>query len=89
MRTLLKITGYIIFIASGLFMWWAYMLFWENWLGIFGILIAIFSAPGVILFPAIVWIKTGVFPLGYIILWAIGIFGGGFFYWLGSLGEDR
>lgn len=88
MRMLLKLTGWVILFGSGLIIWWAYLSFWLDWLGFLGGLIAFFVAPGAILFPAIAWIKTGVFPFGYFILWGIGLFGGGFFIWLGSVGEE-
>jgi len=88
MRTLLKGTGIILYIGSGVIMFIAYLSFMGAWLGFIGYMIAIIVSPGIIIFPAIVWIKTGIFPVGYFAVWAVGVIGGTFFFFLGSLGED-
>jgi hypothetical protein len=88
MRVLLKGTGIVLYIGSGLLLWVAYFSFMGEWLGFIGRMIAIIICPGIVIFPAVVWIKTGVFPVGYFAVWAVGVFGGTFFCWLGSLGED-
>ena len=88
MRVLLKGTGTVIFLGSGLILFIAYLSFMGQWLGFQGYLIAIFLAPGLVIFPAIVWIKTGAFPVGYFLILAIGFFGGTLFFWLGSIGES-
>ncbi len=88
MRTLLKGTGYLLFLVAGLVMWLAYLGFLGRWLGFVGYIIGFIVAPGAVIFPLIVWIKTGMFPVGYFAIWAIGLFGGGFFFWLGSIGEE-
>lgn len=87
MRILLKGTGVLIYAGSGLVLFLAYLSFMGAWLGFLGYLLAFFLAPGLILFPLIVWIKSGAFPFGYFLIWAIGLFGGTFFYWIGSIGE--
>lgn len=88
MRSLLKGTGIILYIGTGVILWLGYFSFLREWLGFIGTIIAIFIAPGLIIFPLIVWLKTGLFPVGYFAIWAIGLLGGSFFYWLGSKGED-
>ena len=88
MRGLLKGTGYLVFFGSGLVLFFAYLSFMGNWLGFLGYVLAFVIAPGVVIFPAIVWIKMGAFPTGYFLIWAVGLFGGFFFFWLGSIGEN-
>lgn len=89
MKSLLIGTGLVLYIGAGLILWFAYFAFLIEWLGfMIGLLIAIVIAPGLVIFPLIVWLKTGLFPVGYFAILAIGLFGGSFFYWLGSKGED-
>lgn len=88
MRVLLKGTGIVIYLGSGLVLFFAYLSFMGAWLGFLGYFLAFIFAPGVVIFPAIVWIKSGTFPFGYFLILAIGIFGGSFFYGIGSIGED-
>ena len=89
MRVLLKGTGVVLYVGAGLVMFLSFMSFLGDWLGFFGYVLGLIFSPGIIIFPAIVWIKTGVFPSGYFLIWAIGLVGGSVFFWLGSIGEKK
>ena len=89
MGGLLKGVGIFIYLGAGLVMFLSYVVFLGQWLGFFGYALAIIISPGLAIFPAIVWIKTGIFPSGYFLIWAIGLFGGSLFYWLGSIGRKE
>jgi len=88
MRGLLRATGYIIYFGAGVVLWFSYLMFLQDWLGFIGVLIAIIVSPGLVIFPIIVWVKTGVFPLYYFALLIGGFVIGSIFFALSSIGED-
>ena len=87
MRTILKGTGYLLFYGSGLVLFFGYLAFLGEWFGFIGYIIGVVIMPGVIIFPLIVWLKTGMFPVGYFAIWALGLLGGYFCFFLASIGE--
>ena len=62
-------------IGAGIFM----LIFWFSamvkWLGFLGAVLAFILIPGEVIFPIIFWIKEGVFPTFYFIVWGIGLVG--------------
>jgi hypothetical protein len=54
-------------------------IFWfsamKMWLGFLGVILAFVLSPGLVIFPIIFWIKEGVFPAFYFIVWGIGLVG--------------
>jgi len=75
MRTIIKITGFLLVFGSGLLMFGFYFGAMAKWLGFFGKVISLFIFPGAVFFPIIFWIVEGVFPVFYFIVWGIGIVG--------------
>jgi hypothetical protein len=75
MKNIFRVVGMIMFYGSGLFMF----IFWfhamTKWLGFLGSLLAVFIAPGLIIFPIIYWIVEKVFPVTYFTIWGLGIVG--------------
>ncbi len=75
MRTMGKIIGFIMWIGAGILMF----IFWFSalrmWLGFLGGILAFVLSPGLVIFPIIFWIKEGVFPAFYFMVWGIGIIG--------------
>ncbi len=75
MKKILRVVGMITWCGAGLFMF----LFWlgamSDWLGCFGVFLAIVLCPGVIIFPIIYWIVEGIFPTTYFAIWGLGIVG--------------
>lgn len=58
----------------GILLWIFYAGVLIDWLGsIIGLAIAIFVAPGLLIFPAVFWAVTGDFPGLYFALWGGGI----------------
>ncbi len=74
-RTIGTTAGMIMYAVSGLLMFVFWIMAMSNWLGLLGIILAFFLAPGLVIFPIIFWIVEGVFPLLYFSIWAIGIIG--------------
>ena len=68
-----------------LILWLGYAITWTNCLGLFGFLIGISTAPGLIVFPLLFWIVEDEFPTGYAIVWLIGLT---FFTAAAALAED-
>jgi len=76
MRVIGQIIGWIILLGSGLLMFYYWFAAIIGWVGLFwGIVIAIFVSPGVVVFPFVFWIIEGIFPTTYFILWGVGIIG--------------
>lgn len=75
MKKMLRVVGMITWYGAGLFMF----LFWlgamSDWLGCFGVFLAIVLCPGAIVFPIIFWIVEGFFPVTYFAIWGVGIVG--------------
>lgn len=77
--------GYGIFAIAGIWMWIAEIIAFARWWDLVGILVAVFIPPIAALFPLIFWIKEGVFPILYFVVWGAGILG----MVLASLGKDQ
>jgi|GEM_PF-1487330 hypothetical protein len=56
-----------------LILWIGYAITWTNWIGFFGFLIGISTAPGLVIFPLLYWIVENEFPTGYAVVWLIGL----------------
>jgi hypothetical protein len=54
-------------------LWIGYAITWTNWIGFFGFLIGISTAPGLVIFPLLYWIVENEFPTGYAVVWLIGL----------------
>jgi hypothetical protein len=54
-------------------LWIGYAITWTQWLGFFGFLIGISTAPGLIIFPLLYWIVENEFPIGYAAIWLAGL----------------
>jgi len=75
MRTMGKVIGYILWIGSGILMFIFWFSAMKMWLGFLGVILAFVLSPGLVIFPIIFWIKEGVFPAFYFIVWGIGLVG--------------
>jgi len=75
MRTIGIIIGQILYIGSGLLMFFFWLMAMSSWLGLLGTILAFVLAPGAIIFPLVFWFVEVVFPVSYFILWATGIVG--------------
>lgn len=73
-RTRTGLSGLLFLLAQCVFfvLWLGYVRTWMDWTS-WGLLIGILSTPGVVIFPALYWIVEGNFPLGYFVIWGIGI----------------
>jgi len=73
-RTRSGLSGLLFFLAQCVFfvLWLFYVRVWMGWTS-WGLLIGILSTPGVVIFPALYWIVEGDFPVGYFIVWGVGI----------------
>jgi len=75
MKKGLIVIGYFIFIVSGIFLFIFWLSAMKEWLGLFGVILALIISPGLVIFPIIFWIVEGVFPAFYFFVWGIGIVG--------------
>ena len=75
MRKISRVLGMVMFCGSGLFMFIFWFQAMTKWLGFWGSLLAVFVAPGLIIFPIIFWIVERVFPVTYFIVWGLGLLG--------------
>ena len=75
MKTIGKIIGYLMWIASGILMFFYWFGAMSEWLGFIGRILAIILTPGLVIFPAVFWIVEGVFPAFYFIVLGVGIVG--------------
>ena len=75
MRTMGKVIGYILWIGSGILMFIFWFSAMKMRLGFLGVILAFVLSPGLVIFPIIFWIKEGVFPAFYFIVWGIGLVG--------------
>lgn len=46
-----------------------------NWFGPIGFVVGVLTTPGTVIFPLIYWFIEGVFPVGYFLLWGVGLAG--------------
>ena len=67
-------SGLLFLLAQLVFLvlWFFYLAVWMDWTS-WGLIIGIISSPGVLIFPLLYWIVEGSFPLGYFVVWAIGL----------------
>jgi len=75
MKTIGKVIGIIMWVISGILMFIFWFMAMSQWLGFFGIILALILSPGLVVFPIVFWIVEGVFPVFYFIVWGIGIIG--------------
>jgi hypothetical protein len=75
MRKIFRVVGMIMFYGAGLFMFFFWFGAMTKWLGFLGSLLAVFIAPGPVIFPIIFWIVGGAFPVTYFTIWALGLLG--------------
>ena len=74
---MIAIIGYILQLISGLFVALIYFGTWMDWVPFFGFFLAMFTSPGILIFPLFFWFIEGHLPELYIIMWAIGLVGTG------------
>jgi len=72
---LLKIIGYILFLATGLVLYILSLIFYYVLWDIVGLIAAIILFPLVEIYPIVVWVITGYFPGLLFALWGVGIVG--------------
>ena len=67
-------SGLLFLLAQLVFvvLWFFYVAVWMNWTS-WGLIIGIISSPGVFIFPVLYWVVEGTFPLGYFVVWMIGL----------------
>jgi len=75
MRSIGKVIGFIIWIGSGILMFIFWFMAMSKWLGLFGSILAIVLAPGIVIFPFLFWLLEGIFPVFYFVMWGTGIVG--------------
>ncbi len=61
MKIISKTIGHLIWIGSGILMFLFWFMAMSEWLGFFGVTLAIVLTPGLVIFPIIFWIVEGVF----------------------------
>ncbi len=75
MKIIGKTIGYLIWVGAGILMFLFWFMAMSEWLGFFGVILAIVLTPGLVVFPIIFWIVEGVFPTFYFIIYGVGIIG--------------
>jgi hypothetical protein len=75
MRKIFRVLGMVMSLGSGLFMFIFWFQAMTKWLSFWGSLLAVFIAPGLIIFPIIFWIVERVFPVTYFTIWGLGLLG--------------
>jgi hypothetical protein len=75
MKKVIHIFGNILWVISGILMFFYWFTSMTHWLGFIGSIIALIAGPGAAVFPIVFWIVEGIFPLNYFIVWGIGIIG--------------
>jgi len=75
MKSIIKTIGYLLWIGSAIFLFIFWLSAMTRWLGSLGTFLAFILSPGIVIFPAIYWIKEGVFPGPYFAVWTIGVVG--------------
>ena len=65
--------AFILAQICALIVWFGYTMTWTQWLGLLGFFIGIGTAPGLILFPIIYRIVEHEFPIGYTVVWLVGM----------------
>lgn len=71
----MKNIGNIMWWGAGIVLWFFMTSSFYHWWDVGGVIAGFVLAPGVVLFPLIYWIKEGIFPTMYFIIWGIGIMG--------------
>lgn len=71
----MKYFGIGLFFLAGIIMYIIEIVNFNSWWGLDGIVIGVIVAPLAVLFPFIYWIKVGIFPFFYFIIWAAGLLG--------------
>lgn len=75
LRTIGKVIGTLLWVASGGLIFIGYFVTMGHWLGHLGYFLAFVLAPGLVIFPVVFWIVQGVFPVSYFVLLGLGIVG--------------
>ena len=71
----MKNLGKIMWIVSGVVLWFFMISSFYQWWKIGGVIAGFILVPGVVVFPLLYWFMEGIFPTMYFIIWAIGIVG--------------
>lgn len=72
-RSGLSLVFFVLAQVTGAVLWLGYVVTWVNWQGFLGLLIGVFTAPGIVIFPLIYWVVEDVFPVNYFALWAASV----------------
>ena len=75
MRLMGKVIGYVMWIGAGILTFIFWFVAMTKWLGFLGSVLAIILSPGLVIFPVVFWIKEGVFPVFYFMVWGVGVVG--------------
>ena len=75
MRSVVGIGLFAVGCLAGLAMIIAEFSWFYAWWGLIGLAAAVFLFPAIFVFPFVFWIKCGISPVLYVILWAISIVG--------------
>lgn len=73
MRKIISGLCTLIWIAAGIAQFIFYLGALQSWIGGWGVLVAILTIPGIVIFPVIYWIVEGIFPVAYFIILGVGI----------------
>ena len=69
-RSGLSLVLFVLAQVVGAVLWLGYVVTWVDWQGFLGLLIGLFTLPGIVIFPFIYWVVEDVFPVNYFALWA-------------------
>ena len=72
-RTGLSLLFFVLAQLLGLLLWLVYISTWTRWQGGLGLIIGVFTIPGLVVFPLIFWAVEDRFPLGYVIALAVTV----------------
>lgn len=72
-RSGLSFVFFLLAQAVGVVLWIGYVLTWVEWQGFLGLLIGVFTLPGVVIFPFLYWLVENEFPVRYFALWAASV----------------
>ena len=72
-RSGLSLVLFVLAQVAGVVLWLGYVVTWVGWQGFLGLLIGLFTVPGVVIFPFIYWVVEDAFPVNYFALWAASV----------------
>lgn len=67
--------GRMLWWATQLVLFIAWLVVWTRWLGGVGFVLGILFSPTVMFFPVAYWIASGAFPVWHLVLWGVGLAG--------------